>query len=99
MKIPVLICGFILSGLLRAKSDPLPTSHFHHRHLNSVNPDAAIEFYIRQFPSTSKSTMAGLPALKSGNVYLLFNKVTTLWPKTQLFQILAFEIERNCPGC
>ena len=77
MKISVLICGFILSGLLRAQSDSLPS--FHHLHLNSVNPDAAIELYIRQFPSTSKSTMAGLPALKSGNVYLLFNKVTTLW--------------------
>ena len=26
---------------------------FHHLHLNSVDPDAAIDFYVRQFPSTS----------------------------------------------
>ena len=47
---------------------------FHHLHLNSVNPDAAIEFYVRQFASTSKTTWGGLPALQSPNdVLLLLN--------------------------
>jgi len=56
--------------------DPLPTPGFHHLHLNSVNPDAAIDFYTRAFPSTSKGTFAGKPALKSpNNVWVLFNKV------------------------
>ena len=32
----------------------LPTPAFHHLHLNSVDSDAAIDFYVRQFPSTSK---------------------------------------------
>jgi len=51
---------------------------FHHLHLNSVDPDAAIDFYTRQFPSTSKSSWGGLPALKSpNNVLLLFSKVAT----------------------
>ena len=27
---------------------------FHHLHLNSTDPDTAIDFYVRQFPSTAK---------------------------------------------
>jgi catechol 2,3-dioxygenase-like lactoylglutathione lyase family enzyme len=54
----------------------LPTPTFHHVHLNSPNPDAAIDFYVRQFASTSKSTWGGMAALQSpNNVMLLFNKV------------------------
>jgi catechol 2,3-dioxygenase-like lactoylglutathione lyase family enzyme len=54
----------------------LPTPAFHHLHLNSVNPDRAIDFYTKAFPSTSRSTFAGQPALKSPtNVWVLFNKV------------------------
>jgi catechol 2,3-dioxygenase-like lactoylglutathione lyase family enzyme len=54
----------------------LPTPGFHHLHLNSVDPDAAIGFYTRQFPSTSKGSWGGLPALLSpNNVMLLFNTV------------------------
>ena len=62
---------------------PLPTPSFHHLHLNSVNPEAAIEFYVRAFPSTSKTTFAGQPALASpNNVLMLFNRVATP-PATQ----------------
>jgi catechol 2,3-dioxygenase-like lactoylglutathione lyase family enzyme len=54
----------------------LTTPAFHHLHLNSIDPDAAIGFYTRQFPSTSKGTWAGLPALLSpNNLMILFNKV------------------------
>ena len=54
----------------------LPAPGFHHLHLNSVNPDAAIDFYTKAFPTTSKGTFAGKPALKSpNNVWVLFNKV------------------------
>ena len=31
----------------------LPAPGFHHLHLNSVDPDAAIEFYVRQFPASA----------------------------------------------
>ncbi len=49
---------------------------FHHLHLNSVDPDAAIDFYTRQFASTSRTTWNGMPALKSpNNVLVLFTKV------------------------
>ena len=56
----------------------LPTPSFHHLHLNSVNPDAAIDFDVRQFSSTAKTSWGGLPALQSPNdVLLLFTKVDT----------------------
>src|SRR5258705_568452 len=55
----------------------LPAPNFHHLHLNSVDPHAAIDFYVRQFPSTSKATWAGIPALKSPtNVLILFTQVS-----------------------
>ena len=54
----------------------LPTPGFHHLHLNSVDPDAAIDFYVRQFPSTQWGSWAGHPALFSpNNVMILFDKV------------------------
>jgi catechol 2,3-dioxygenase-like lactoylglutathione lyase family enzyme len=56
----------------------LPTPGFHHLHLNSVDPDAAIDFYTRQFPTSSKASWDGLPALKApNNVLVLFTKVAT----------------------
>src|ERR1700756_5288326 len=56
----------------------LPTPKFHHLHLNSTNPDRAIAFYTRQFPSTGKGSWGGFPALKSPNdVLVLFTKVDT----------------------
>ena len=54
----------------------LPTPVFHHLHLNAVDPDAAMDFYVRQFPSTSKVTWGGQPALEAPNdVLVLFTKV------------------------
>jgi catechol 2,3-dioxygenase-like lactoylglutathione lyase family enzyme len=56
----------------------LPAPGFHHLHLNSVDPDAAIEFYIRQFPRSAKTRWGGLPALAAPNdVLMLFTKVAT----------------------
>jgi hypothetical protein len=54
----------------------LPTPGFHHLHLNSVDPDAAIAFYVGQFPTTRKGSWARHPALFSpNNVMILFDKV------------------------
>jgi catechol 2,3-dioxygenase-like lactoylglutathione lyase family enzyme len=53
-----------------------PPPHFHHLTLNTVDPAAAIAFYVAQFPSTSKTTWEGLPALASPtHVMIVFNKV------------------------
>jgi catechol 2,3-dioxygenase-like lactoylglutathione lyase family enzyme len=70
-------------GLGPSAQTPLPPPSFHHLHLNSVNPEAAIDFYVKAFPSTSKGTFAGQPALQSpNNVWVLFNKVAAP-PATQ----------------
>jgi len=72
----------LLPFALRAQA-PLPAPSFHHLHLNSINPEAAIEFYVKAFPSTSKGTFAGQPALRSpNNVWVLFNKIAAP-PATQ----------------
>ena len=53
----------------------LPTPKFHHLHLNSADPDAAIDFYTRQFPSTERQDWGGFPGLESPNdVMVLFTK-------------------------
>ena len=58
--------------------------HFHHVHLNSVNPKAAAEYYPKPFAqSATKTTFNGFEAVKTGNVYILFTKVNTP-PQTEL---------------
>ena len=74
MKIAVLLLIALIGAMAQA---PLPTPGFHHLHLNSVDPGAAIDFYTRQFPSTNKTTFAGQPALQAGKVFVLFNQVKT----------------------
>jgi catechol 2,3-dioxygenase-like lactoylglutathione lyase family enzyme len=54
----------------------LATPGFHHLHLNSVDPDAAIDFYVRQFPTSAKGEWGGYPALLApNNCMILFTKV------------------------
>ncbi len=54
----------------------LETPGFHHLHLKSVDPDAAIAWYTRQFPSTRRVDWNGFKALQSPNdVLILFDRV------------------------
>jgi catechol 2,3-dioxygenase-like lactoylglutathione lyase family enzyme len=54
----------------------LPAPGFHHLHLNSIDPAAAIDFYVRQFPRSSRTTWGGMPALAAPNeVLVLFTEV------------------------
>src|SRR3954452_9675833 len=63
------------------KIEPL---HFHHVHLNSVDPAAAAAYYPKPFAlSATKTTYNGFEAVKTGNVYLLFTKVATT-PQNEL---------------
>src|SRR5438105_4611361 len=62
--------------LLAQKPANIAPMHVHHVHLNSVNPAAAAAYYPKAFPvSAVTTTFNGQPAVKSGNVYLLFTKV------------------------
>jgi len=50
--------------------------HFHHLALNSTDPEAAIAFYGKQFPTTSRTNWEGQPALLSpSHVMVVFQKV------------------------
>jgi hypothetical protein len=58
--------------------------HFHHVHLNSVNPAAAAAYYPKPFSqSATKTTFNGYEAVKTGNLYLLFTKVAAT-PQNEL---------------
>src|ERR1017187_2140466 len=58
--------------------------HFHHVHLNSTDPKAAADYYLKPYPATTtRTTFNGYEAVKTGNLYLLFTKVGTP-PKTEL---------------
>ena len=67
----------------------LPAPTFHHLHLNAVDPDRAIDFYVRQFPRSRATRWGGLPALAAPNdVLVLFTKVATppaMSPQTALW--------------
>jgi len=76
MQLFALLVGLPLFAGAQSQADKLPTPHFHHLHLNSTDPDAAIVFYAKQFPSAVKATFAGYPALKINKVYVLFTKVS-----------------------
>jgi catechol 2,3-dioxygenase-like lactoylglutathione lyase family enzyme len=82
----------LLLAILTAASRPLlaqaPAAiaplHFHHVHLNSVNPAAAAAYYPKAFPiSAVKTTYNGYEAVKTGNVYILFTKVSAT-PQNEL---------------
>jgi catechol 2,3-dioxygenase-like lactoylglutathione lyase family enzyme len=78
-------------NVAKGQNAVLPPPGFHHLHLNSVDPDAAIGFYKRQFPSTSKSSWNGIPALKSpNNVLILFEKAAAPPPVTPQSAIWHF---------
>ena len=52
--------------------------HFHHVHLNSVDPHSAAAYYPKPFAKTAvATTFNGFEAVKTGNIYILFTKVAT----------------------
>ncbi|HEV2334126.1 MAG TPA: VOC family protein [Stellaceae bacterium] len=69
----------------------LPTPGFHHLHLSSIDPEAAIAFYTRLFPSTKKGSWGGFAALHSPNdVLVLFDKVAAPPPTSPQSAIWHF---------
>src|SRR6476619_5089689 len=84
MRMKAILCAAGLAAGLVAGLAPalaqqpaaLPAPGFHHLHLNSTNPEAAVAFSAKEFPRTSQTTWGGLPALKSpNNVLVLFTRV------------------------
>jgi hypothetical protein len=81
----VLVAGIVAVNAPVHTQQPgaaLSAPHFHHLHLNSTNPAAAIDYYMQAIPGTTKETVAGFEALRTNNgmggpIYLLFSKVST----------------------
>jgi catechol 2,3-dioxygenase-like lactoylglutathione lyase family enzyme len=87
----LLLAAILALSLQSAEAQStLPAPGFHHLHLNSVDPAAAIAFYAREFPTTMPSSFAGLPVLKAGPVYVLFTKVSVPPPTTPQTAIWHF---------
>ena len=72
------------SGPVITQSEPTPLGApaFHHVHLNSTNPSAAIDGYLKLFTGTTRVKVAGFEGVKSGDAYVLLTKVKTP-PPTQ----------------
>jgi predicted enzyme related to lactoylglutathione lyase len=71
-----IFCCFVA---LAAWAQDKPVAHFHHVHLNSTDPAAAIEFYTHHF-DCEKSSYQGQAAVWAQKSWLLFNKVSTPAP-------------------
>ena len=69
----------------------LPAPGFHHLHLNSVDPDAAVAFYVEHFPRSTKTSWGGFTALAAPNdVLVLFTKVAAPPPTSPQSAIWHF---------
>ncbi|MEO5816897.1 MAG: VOC family protein [Gemmatimonadaceae bacterium] len=70
----VLGAVMIYTPALGAQSERLPVPKLHHVGLNSVDPDAAIAWYLKLWPSAHRTTLAGLPGVEA-EMLLLFTQV------------------------
>ena len=69
---------------LHAQTPAVEPLHFHHVHLNSVDPKAAAAYYPKPFAlSATATTFNGFEAVKTGNIYILFTKVAST-PQNEL---------------
>jgi catechol 2,3-dioxygenase-like lactoylglutathione lyase family enzyme len=70
--------GMTLPAASAGAQAPSPATDFaprlHHVGLNSVDPERAIAWYLKLWPSATRTTIAGYPAVQA-DMALLFNKV------------------------
>ena len=53
----------------------LPLPSFHHIHVNSVDPQRALDWWSTLWPAGERTTVAGMPAFAADGVYLLYTQV------------------------
>jgi catechol 2,3-dioxygenase-like lactoylglutathione lyase family enzyme len=68
--------GFLAlqSQLARSQANAHSLPRLHHVGLNSVDPEKAIAWYLALWPSATRTTVAGYPAVRA-EMLLLFNRV------------------------
>ena len=64
----------IAIGGISAQSATASMPRLHHVGLNTVDPEKAIAWYLEVWPSATRTTFAGFPAVRS-DMLVLFNKV------------------------
>ena len=63
------------------QSAGLPRPGFHHLHMNSPNPSAAINDFLKVYPASTKVRVGGFEGIKTANgITLLFTKVSSRPP-------------------
>ena len=58
----------------------LPRPSFHHIHVNSVDPERALDWWSTFWPAGERTKLAGMPAFAADGVYLLYTEVETPAP-------------------
>jgi len=77
--------ALLLAGIAALSQDQPPPAlaHFHHVHLNSTDPQAAIDFYAKHFDCEKAKFAGTLDAIWAQKSWLLFNKVSEP-PKSEI---------------
>jgi catechol 2,3-dioxygenase-like lactoylglutathione lyase family enzyme len=70
----ILGVAMVCAPVLHAQLDRPTIPRLHHVGLNSVDPDAAIAWYLKLWPTAHRTTLAGLPGVEA-EMLLLFTKV------------------------
>jgi catechol 2,3-dioxygenase-like lactoylglutathione lyase family enzyme len=77
---PIIACGVanlvIAVAAFSQNQTAAPLAHFHHLHLNSMDPPAAIEFYSSKLESEKRKFAGSVDAAWANHVWLLFTKVS-----------------------
>ncbi|HEV2988784.1 MAG TPA: VOC family protein [Candidatus Angelobacter sp.] len=73
----ILVAGFAggLALISPAQEAPAPVAHFHHVHLNTTDPAAAIAFYTAKFDCEKAQFAGRMDAVLAQKSWLLFTKV------------------------
>ncbi|HEX4593242.1 MAG TPA: VOC family protein [Bryobacteraceae bacterium] len=81
--IQALLLAWFATAIFAAQVSQTQLAHFHHVHLNVIDPVAAIDFYTLKF-ACERAKFAGLSdAVWTQNSWLLFNKAATP-PKSEI---------------
>jgi Glyoxalase/Bleomycin resistance protein/Dioxygenase superfamily len=80
----LMVAAASIVAVTHAQTPAVEPLHFHHVHLNSVDPKAAAAYYPKPFAiSATATTFNGFEAVKTGNIFILFSKVATT-PQNEL---------------
>src|SRR5205809_4485312 len=81
----IIALTMIAAALIGRSQEPpsAPLAHFHHVHLNSTDPKAAINFYTTKLESEKREFAGAEDAVWANKSWLLFTKVNTP-PKSEI---------------